>query len=88
VCTKHVIFPLCGFDFVCLNSYKPRSLSIQPVGALERQHPPWILRGKSVDLIHLYKLVFGHCEFDRREIVLKLVEPFHANDDRGYHRLC
>ena len=30
----------------------------------------------------------GECEFDRCEIVLKLVEAFRANDDRGYHRLC
>src|SRR6266404_3526892 len=58
------------------------------VGFLERQHPPWILRGKSADLIQLPKLVLGECEFDRREIVLKLVEAFRANDDRGYHRLC
>jgi hypothetical protein len=60
----------------------------QTVGSLERQHPPWILRGKSADLIQLPKLVLGECEFDRREIVLKLVEAFRANDGRGYHRLC
>src|SRR5258705_4823577 len=59
----------------------------QTVGSLERQRPPWILRGKSADLIQLPKLVFGECEFDRREIVLKLVEAFRANDDRGYYRL-
>src|SRR3982074_3729467 len=61
---------------------------LQTVGSLERQHPPWILRGKSADLIQLPKLVLGECEFDRREIVLKLVEAFRANDDRGDHRLC
>src|ERR1700736_1515128 len=61
---------------------------LQTVGSLERQHPPWILRGKSADLIQLSKLVLGECEFDRLEIVLKLVEAFRANDDRGYHRLC
>ena len=61
---------------------------IQPIGALKRKHPPWILRGKSADLIQLPKLVLGECEFDRREIVLKLVEAFRANDDRGYHGLC
>src|SRR5258705_8619795 len=61
---------------------------LQTVGSLERQRPPWILRGKSADLIQLPKLVLGECEFDRREIVLKLVEAFRANDDRGYHRLC
>src|SRR5882724_4503232 len=61
---------------------------LQTVGSLERQHPPWILRGKSADLIQLPKLVLGEGEFDRREIVLKLVEAFRANDDRGYHRLC
>ena len=60
----------------------------QAVGSLERQHPPWILRGKSADLIQLPKLVLGEFEFDRREIVLKLVEAFRANDDRGDHRLC
>src|ERR1700738_3735764 len=60
----------------------------QTVGSLERQHPPWILRGKSADLIQLPKLVRGECEFDRREIVLKLVEAFCANYDRGYHGLC
>src|SRR5258708_21509763 len=60
----------------------------QTVSSLERQHPPRILGGKSADLIQLPKLVLGECEFDRREIVLKLVEVFGANDDRGYHRLC
>src|SRR5882757_3108336 len=60
----------------------------QTVGSLERQHPPWILGGKSADLIQLPKLVLGECEFDCREIVLKLVEAFRANDNRGYHRLC
>src|SRR3981081_1313719 len=61
---------------------------LQTVGSLERQRPPWILRGKSADLIQLPKLVLGEYEFDRREIVLKLVEAFRANNDRGYHRLC
>src|SRR5712672_3500090 len=61
---------------------------LQTVGSLEREHPTWILRGKSADLIQLPKLVLGECEFDRREIVLKLVEAFRANDDRGYRRLC
>src|ERR1700724_2855633 len=60
----------------------------QTVSSLERQHPPWILGGKSADLIQLSKLVLGEFEFDRREIVLKLVEAFRANDDRGHHRLC
>src|SRR3984893_16408618 len=60
----------------------------QTVGPLKRQHPPWILRGKSTDLIQLPKLVLAECEFDCREIVLKLVEAFRANDDRGYHRFC
>src|SRR5712671_5879188 len=59
----------------------------QTVGSLERQHPPWILRGESADLIQFPKLVLGECEFDRREIVLKLVEAFGADDDRGYYRL-
>src|SRR3981189_2015563 len=66
----------------------PAMNSPKTVGSLERQHPPWILRGKSAHLIQLPKLVLGECEFDRREIVLKLVEAFRANDDRGYHRLC
>ena len=44
----------------------------QTVSSLERQHPPWILRGKSADLIQLPKLVLAECEFDRREIVLNL----------------
>src|SRR5467141_513103 len=61
---------------------------LQTVGSLEWQHPPWILGGKSADLIQLPKLVLGECEFDCREIVLKLVEAFRANDDRSYHRLC
>src|SRR5580704_3674571 len=57
------------------------------VGSLERQHPSWILRWKSADLIQLPKLTLSECEFDRLEIVLKLVEAFCANDDRGYDRL-
>ena len=61
---------------------------LQTVAPLERQHPSWILRGQSADLIQLPKLVLGECKFDRREIVLKLVEAFRTNDDRGYHRLC
>ena len=60
----------------------------QTVSSLERQYPPWIFRGKSADLIQLPKLVLGECEFNRCEIVLKLVETFRANNDRGYHRLC
>src|SRR6267378_222514 len=60
----------------------------QTVGSLERQRPPWILGRKSADLIQLPKLVLGECEFDRREIVLKVVEAFRGNDDRSYHRLC
>src|ERR1700722_15533742 len=60
----------------------------EPVGALERQHPPGILRGKSADLIQLPKFILGESEFDRCEIVLKLVKAFCADDDRGYHRLC
>jgi hypothetical protein len=56
---------------------------LQAVGALEWQHPPWILRGKHADLIQLPKLVLGECEFNRCEIVLKLVETFRANNDRG-----
>src|ERR1700726_2316658 len=61
---------------------------LQTVGSLERQHPSWILRWKSADLIQLPKLILSECEFDRLEIVLKLVEAFCANDDRGYDRLC
>jgi hypothetical protein len=57
-------------------------------GFLERQHPPWILRAKSADLIQLPKLVLGESEFVSREIVLKLLEAFRANDDRGHHWLC
>ena len=60
---------------------------LQTVGSLEWQHPPWILMGKPTDLIQLPNLVLRECEFDRREIILKLVEAFRANDDRGYHRL-
>src|SRR6476661_5698702 len=60
----------------------------QTIGSLKRQCPSWILRGKRADFVQLPKLVLGECEFDRREIVLKLVEAFRANDDRGYHRLC
>ena len=66
----------------------PAINGFETVGSLERQHPSWILRGKSADLIQLPELVLGECELDRREIVLKLVEAFRANDDRGYHRLC
>src|SRR6266446_4694570 len=61
---------------------------LQTVGSLERQHPPWILGGKGADLIQLPKLILGERELERREIVLKLVEAFRADDDRGYHRLC
>jgi hypothetical protein len=60
----------------------------QTVGSLERQHPPWILRAKSADLIQLPKLVLGESKFVSREIVLKLLEAFRANDDRGHHWLC
>ena len=60
----------------------------QAIGSLERQHPPWILRRKRADVIQRPKLVLGEREFDRREIVLKLVEAFRANDDRGYNGLC
>src|ERR1700722_12739462 len=60
----------------------------QAVGSLEREHPPWILKGKGADLIQLPELVLCECEFDRREIVLKLVGAFRTNDDRGYRRLC
>src|ERR1700732_2535375 len=60
---------------------------LQTVGSLEWQHPPWIFRGKHADLIQLPKLVLGEYEFSRREIILKLVEAFRANDDRGYYRL-
>src|SRR4030081_972753 len=61
---------------------------LQTVGSLERQRPPWILGGKSADLVQLPKLVLGECEFGRREVILKLVEAFRANDDRGYYRFC
>src|ERR1700732_2716454 len=60
----------------------------QTVSSLERQHPPWILRGKSADLIQLPNFVLGKCDFARREIILKLVEAFRSNYDRGYHRFC
>jgi len=60
----------------------------QAVSSLERQRPPRILGGKGADLVQLPKLVWGECEFDRREIILKLVEAFRANYDRGYHGLC
>src|ERR1700694_2778851 len=60
---------------------------LQTVGSLEWQHPPWIFRGKHADLTQLPKLVLGEYEFSRREIILKLVEAFRANDDRGYYRL-
>jgi hypothetical protein len=46
-----------------------RSGGPQPVRFLER--PPWIRREKSADLIQLPKY-----EFDRCEIVLKLVDAF------------
>src|SRR5258708_29922642 len=72
----------------CLAETLPAINWLQTVGSLERQRPPWILRGKSADLIQFPKLVLGECEFDRREIILKLVEAFRADDDRGYHRLC
>src|ERR1700687_2437288 len=61
---------------------------LQTVGSLEWQHPPWIFRGKHADLVQLPKFVLGEHEFSRREIILKLVEAFRANDDRGYYRLC
>src|ERR1700674_1191039 len=55
---------------------------------MQKYLPKPELGGKSADLIQLPELVLGECEFDRREIVLKLVEAFRANDDRGHHRLC
>lgn len=66
---------LCG-----LAKTLPAINRLQAVGPLERQHPPWILRGKRADLIQLPKLVLGECEFNRHEIILKLVEAFRAND--------
>src|ERR1700722_8338837 len=60
----------------------------QTVSSLERQYPPWIFSEKSADLIQLPEPVLGECEFNRCEIVLKLVEAFRANNDRGHHRLC
>src|SRR6476660_5831919 len=59
---------------------------LQTIGSLGQQHPPWILGGKRTHLIQLPKLVGGECDFDRSKIVLKLVEAFRANDDRGDHR--
>src|ERR1700722_16382761 len=56
------------------------------VGSLERQHPSRILGGKSADLIQLFELIECECQFDRREIVLKLVGALRTNDDRGYRR--
>src|ERR1700733_2363041 len=61
---------------------------LQAVGSLEGQHPSWIFWRKDADLIQLPKLVLGECEFDRREIVLKLVEAFCANDHRSHHGPC
>src|SRR6202521_4269589 len=55
---------------------------------MQKYLPKPELGGKSADLIQLLKLVLGECEFDRREIVLKLVEAFRANDDRGYYKPC
>src|SRR3984957_15657540 len=85
---------------ICGQCLRPRSMRLfrlaetppainwlQTVGSLEWQHPPWIFRGKHADLIQLPKLVLSEYEFSRREIILKLVEPFRANDDRGYYRL-
>src|ERR1700677_2772435 len=60
----------------------------QTDSSLERQRPPRILSGKSADLIQLPTLILVECEFNRCEIVLKLIKAFRANDDRGYHRLC
>src|SRR6202521_446989 len=54
---------------------------------MQKYLPKPELGGKSADLIQLPKLVLGECEFDRREIVLKLVEAFRANNYRGYYRL-
>jgi hypothetical protein len=72
----------------CLAQLLPTISGSHAIGTLERQHPPWIFRGKSADLTQLPELVLCECEFDRREIVLKLLETFRTNDDRGYHRLC
>ena len=58
----------------------------QTVSSLERRYPPWIFRGKSADLIQLPKLVLGEGEFNRCEIVLKLVEAFRANNNRGHQK--
>src|SRR6476660_3553827 len=54
----------------------PAINGLQTIGSLGRQHPPWILGGKSADLIQLPKLVLAECDFDRSKIVLKLVEVF------------
>src|SRR6185295_12686591 len=66
----------------------PTINGLQTIGSLGTQHPPWILAGKSADLFQLPKLVGGERDFDRSKIVLKLVETFRADDDRGDHRLC
>src|ERR1700683_2266215 len=60
---------------------------LQTIGALKSQHPPGILWGKIADFIQPPKLVLGEREFDRRQIVLKLVTALRANDDRSHHRL-
>ena len=60
----------------CLAETLPAIDWPQTVGSLERQHPPWILGRKSADVIQLPELSLCECEFDRGEIVLKLVEAF------------
>src|ERR1700683_2573157 len=60
---------------------------LQTIGALKPQHPPWILWGKIADFIQPPELVLGEGDFDRRQIVLKLVAALRANDDRSHHRL-
>ena len=60
---------------------------IQPVAALDRQHPTWVLGRKRTDVVELFDLFLSELEFRSGKIVLKLVEPLGSENDGGHHRL-
>ena len=60
---------------------------IQPVGALGRQHPTWVLGRKRTNFVELFDFFLTQFEVDRREIVLKLIEALRSQDDGGHHWL-
>src|SRR5207237_9568644 len=61
---------------------------IQPVGALGREHPTWVLGRKRTDLVELFDLFLSELELHSGKVVLQLVETLGSENDRRHHRLC